>query len=372
MNRRSGGALAVGVSREADPQDAAAEALRRIELAECAFVLAFAQNCAALEALDRAVGARAPVYGCVGGGQITPEGYESGALLALGFPRVHFRAAAALARPLAQTGLADAAEAARRAEEALERPSGWSCLGLLISDGASQKEDILAAALGVALEGVPVFGGSAGGEAGRGCVLAEGAVHADAALALLVATDLGWRGVGFDHFRPGPARIVVTGAEPEQRLLTEINGAPAAQEYARLVGVPLLDLDPGVFARNPLLARARDSSHVRAIQGVAANGALALLSPVDEGLVLTLGRSDDMLDAARAAFADLGRVDFVLGFDCVLRRLQIEQAGLTAPMSKILRDHRVLGFNTLGEQHHGMHVNQTFVGVAFQTPGGGT
>jgi hypothetical protein len=31
----------------------------------------------------------------------------------------------------------------------------------------------------------------------------------------------------------------------------------------------------------------------------------------------------------------------------------------------VLRDRRVVGFNTYGEQHGGIHMNQTFVGIAF-------
>ena len=37
-------------------------------------------------------------------------------------------------------------------------------------------------------------------------------------------------------------------------------------------------------------------------------------------------------------------------------------------MSDLYRRHRVVGFNTYGEQHSGMHVNQTFVGLAFMDP----
>lgn len=37
-------------------------------------------------------------------------------------------------------------------------------------------------------------------------------------------------------------------------------------------------------------------------------------------------------------------------------------------MARIYRDHRVAGFNTYGEQHGGLHVNQTFVGLAFLEP----
>ena len=55
----------------------------------------------------------------------------------------------------------------------------------------------------------------------------------------------------------------------------------------------------------------------------------------------------------------------VLAFDCILRRLALDRAGLTDRMSDLYRRHRVAGFNTYGEQHSGMHVNQTFVGLAF-------
>ena len=61
----------------------------------------------------------------------------------------------------------------------------------------------------------------------------------------------------------------------------------------------------------------------------------------------------------------------VLGFDCILRRLALERAGLMDRMSEIFTRYRVAGFNTYGEQHSGMHVNQTFVGMAFMPPEAG-
>jgi len=52
----------------------------------------------------------------------------------------------------------------------------------------------------------------------------------------------------------------------------------------------------------------------------------------------------------------------------VLRRLEVEQKQLGRAVSDIFREARVLGFNTYGEQHRGVHMNQTFVGVAFFGP----
>ena len=76
---------------------------------------------------------------------------------------------------------------------------------------------------------------------------------------LLVETDLPFRGIGFDHFLPSDTQIIITGAVPDERQVFEINGAPAAQEYARLVGCHVDDLSPQIFAENPLLVQYRDS-----------------------------------------------------------------------------------------------------------------
>ena len=167
--------------------------------------------------------------------------------------------------------------------------------------------------------------------------------------------------------------MVVTDAVPEERLVLELNGAPAAQEYARAVGCQPQDLSPEIFAENPMLVRQNMNYHVRAGQGAPGAHALSFLGAIDDGLILTLGRGKEILETLEAELDVKGpreaAPDFVLGFDCVLRKLEIEQKQLTTQVSEIFRRRRVLGFNTYGEQHCGVHVNQTFVGVAFFEPG---
>ncbi len=41
---------------------------------------------------------------------------------------------------------------------------------------------------------------------------------------------------------------------------------------------------------------------------------------------------------------------------------------MTQDISHILRDNRVVGFSTYGEQINSMHVNQTLTGVAIYAP----
>ena len=123
------------------------------------------------------------------------------------------------------------------------------------------------------------------------------------------------------------------------------------------------------------MVRNYDTWHVRAIQQVVEGESLAFLSAIENGLVLTLGRGKAILETLETELSVTGpdgaAPDFVLGFDCVLRRLEIEQNGVMDSASRILRDKRVLGFNTYGEQCGGIHMNQTFVGLAFFPPARG-
>jgi hypothetical protein len=54
----------------------------------------------------------------------------------------------------------------------------------------------------------------------------------------------------------------------------------------------------------------------------------------------------------------------VIGFDCVLRRMEMERRQTRHLASRIMADNNVIGFATYGEQYHAMHLNHTFTGVA--------
>jgi hypothetical protein len=364
----------VGVSISDDPERAVAEAVAMLGTRSLCFVLAFAPECLDPAALAEALNLhlpRTPVFGCTSGGQITPQGYEGNALLLVGFPRKHFRCSSALFCPLKPVSIEETAIKAKTLANRFRTTANWRRFGLTFADGLSKQEDVLAAALEAGLGSMPVFGGSAG----RGIaydvtyILHGGKFHENAALLLIVETDLYFESLEFDHFTPTDCQLVVTEADPEDRVVQEINGSPAAEEYARLIGCSVAELSPHVFAENPVLVRTLDNWHVRAIQEVREDGALAFLSAIENGLVLALGRGKEIIETMDTELRVRGpqgeRPDFVLGFDCVLRRLEIEHKSLSDAASQVLRDNRVVGFNTYGEQHGGIHMNQTFVGIAF-------
>lgn len=367
----------VAISRGRDASDAARAAAAQIAIAETCFVLCFVPgglNCQVVaETLENSLFG-IPVFGCSTAGQITTQGYETDALMLLAFPRSHFRCASVLFSPMNPLSTTKIAAQAQRAGQRFQHTAGWHRLGLIFSDGLSKQEDILISTLETVLSDLPIFGGSAGDGLAfeQTFVLHRGKALSDAALLLLLETDLPFQGVGFDHFLPAGSPIIVTDADPEERKVFEINGAPAAREYARLVGSSVADLSPEIFAENPLLIQYNNNHYVRAISDADNNGALSFLAAIDDGLIMTLGQGQEISKTLRSGLnirdRNGRRPDFILGFDCVLRKLEIEQKQLGRAVSDILSEARVLGFNTYGEQHCGVHMNQTLVGVAFFEP----
>jgi hypothetical protein len=245
---------------------------------------------------------------------------------------------------------------------------------MLLVDGMSKQEELVVSSLNRFIDPIPLFGGSAGDGLNfkSTWVYALGKFHSDAAILTLFHTSCPFKVFKLDHFHPTDQKMVVTGADPNARLVTEINAEPAAPAYARMVGLEAQELTPLIFAAYPVVVRIGGEHHVRSIQKVEPDGSLRFYCGIDEGLVLTVAKGEDLaenLDSKLTALKrTLGDIDMILGFDCILRRLEVEQKQQVREVSNVLQKHRVVGFSTYGEQFHSMHVNQTFTGVAIGVP----
>ncbi|MFG6176982.1 nitric oxide-sensing protein NosP [Halomonas sp. THAF12] len=368
-------------SDNTDPRRAADELASALAGPELGFVLFFCSAdypLAALgEALERAF-APVPLAGCTTAGEITPAGYGRGCIVAVGFERGDFAIACAriadldaFALPQAQR-LVDGllADCRRQAPPEDARP-----FALTLLDGLSSSEEQVLATLEAALGGIPSFGGSAGDDnrLSHTHVYAEGGFHDASAVVVMVTSRHPFEVFTTHHLRPRREKLVVTAVDRERRRVLELNAAPAAEEYARLVGRPVEALDAEVFARHPLAVRIGEAHYVRSIQRVDADGGLRFYCAVENGIVLTAMQPAPMLEQLAGVFDGLerrlGAPALILGCDCFLRRLELEAMGGVDAASRLLADARVVGFNTYGEQHQGMHINQTFTGVAIGSRG---
>jgi hypothetical protein len=317
----------------------------------------------------------AVIIGCSTAGEISTDGYSEGEIVAVGLPEAHFAADVLLIPDLSVLEREALIGRLIRSRQGLARqaPEWEGEFAFLMVDGLSVREDELATALASGLGPVPLFGGSAGdGTRFKATyVLHDGHALQNAAVLTLIRTDCRVKVFSLDHLVPTEARMVVTEADPARRIVRQINAAPAAQEYARLLGKDPAQLTTFTFAAHPVVVRIGGKHHVRAIQQVGEGGDLVFFSAIDEGVVLTLADPQDMVAHLEREMADLtrhGRPEAILACDCILRRMEAQEKQKTGAVSSILRANRVVGFSTYGEQLNSMHVNQTMTGVAIFPP----
>lgn len=375
------GLLLRGGSQASDPREAVAQLHRAIGGRKTAFAVIFFSpqyDSGAIAAAVRERFGDTPVFGCTTAGEITPFGYINGGLCGIGFPAdefavtpvlfddlANFEVAATLERT--RLGVADHARTAASAFPGVVAPKSFA---LLLVDGLSVREEQLVSAIANALGDVPLVGGSAGDDMNfrRTWILHGGRCVPNAAVLLLVTTPRRFFAFKTEHFLQTDKKMVVTGAKPAERTVTELNAEPAAREYARMVGLDAGRLTPMTFAAHPVLVRVGGQYHVRAIQKVNPDDSLTFFCAIEEGLVLTVAESVDVVHDLEALFGrirrELGAPELIIGCDCVLRNVEIEQRQLKPKVSELFVRNGVIGFCTYGEQFNAMHVNQTFTGIA--------
>ncbi len=317
----------------------------------------------------------APHIACSTAGEIGPDGYAEGSIVCIALPADGFNVATLAIENLSSVEFADIAQRVERfrRDRQADPPAGFEQSGafaLTFIDGLSRREEVFVSAIHRALDGMPVLGGSTGDDLNfqRTWCVSGGRVLADAGVLALVRTKHRFSAFRHDNFEPTDIRLVVTACDQEQRRVIELNAAPAAREYADCIGADAAALDSMSFASHPVVVKVGGEYYCRSIGHANEDGSLTFFCAVETGVALTMSRSLHLVDSARDAFEavaeSLGETDFVLGFDCALRRIDAENRQMKHELSDVYRDYGVVGFNTFGEQYGAMHLNQTFTGLA--------
>ncbi len=316
-----------------------------------------------------------PLVGCTSAGELTSRGYDTDSLQFIGFPKEAFTMRFLHVSDLDGFDRDDARRqirhlAANARQESLCLGEDLNQVALFLVDGLSHREEVLTMTVQDALGDIPLIGGSSGDgltftETG---VLIDGEFRSGAAVIAMLTSPRQLHVFSENYYQPGPAKMVVTEADPEKRIVYEINAAPAAEEYRRLAGNPVETLDTAFFAAHPPMVRTGGTYHVRSIQSANPDGSLTFYCAVDHGIVLTIGEPVDRLAQLSTFFErltdEVGEIDHVLCFDCVLNRVDAENRQLAREVSELYAANRVTGFNTYGEQFRAAHVNQTLSGLA--------
>ena len=375
-------ALAVGTvfapSHSEDPRTAMEEIMRQIGDDPLAGLLIFCSHRYDREALARAINFNSkglPVIGCTSSGELTEAGYDQDSLTCIGFPRSAFHFVSHCFDDVENFDPVSAREAIRALAAIADRDSRQlgekiNHVALFLVDGLSHREELLTMTIQDALGDIPLIGGSSGdGLAFRETAIFDGGrFHQRAGVVAILSSARPMHVFKSQHYQPGASKMVVTGAISQDRIVTEINAEPAAAEYLRLAGHAGEALGVEFYAAHPPMVRAGGEYHVRSIQSANPDGSLSFYCAIDEGIVLTIREPLDRIACMEKLFAkirdQIGSVDRILAFDCVLNRIDAEQRQISRDVSKLYSEHRVVGFNTYGEQYHALHVNQTFSGLA--------
>jgi hypothetical protein len=377
---RSHNNIRVAQSCNSDPRAAVRELHAAVSQPQLSLVIFFCSSTYALDELAEEINQLfpdTPVIGCTTAGEIGPEGYLEHSLSGISFS---FTDATAAVAYLDQLQSFDKLRGHRFIEELNERfhtiapqATPENSFALLLIDGLSNREEAVVHTFQTGLGKTALFGGSAGDQMQfkNTYVFCNGAFHNDSAVLALISTPHPFKIFKTQHFVAGPQRMVVTEADESERLVREINGRPAAEEYARALGIQISELGTAHFSSHPMVVRINGMDFVRSVLSANPDGSLTFYCAIERGMVMRVAEGMAFVENLQRTFSgiheEIGVPQLVIACDCVLRKLEISQKQLSNTVSQIFHLNNTVGFNTYGEQFAGVHINQTLTGIAIGT-----
>lgn len=317
------------------------------------------------------------IFGCSTAGEISETGYGDDTISVMGFPTSHFKHHGVLIQHIgsASTEIRAAAHELSGVIEKNESNFGNNSKSFVIDliDGLSFSEEVFMGQIGNYLNRYPIIGGSAGDglEFKQTTVLMGDKVFNQSALLLGVTTNLKFKPLKTQHFLASDHKMVITRSDPKTRTVFEIDGYPAAEAYAKALNLTVEQLGPKIFSTHAILLKIAGDVYVRSIQKVNPDLSLTFYCAIEDGLVLSLARHQNLYASTVSAFKEIStgfqEIDATLAFECILRKLEVNSMPESdrSDIQSLYRKYHVSGFHTYGEQKSSVHINQTLTGVVF-------
>lgn len=362
-----------GSARDSDAARAVASATAHFRT-EPALVLAFASTAQEPHGVAKALRARFPnalIAGCSTTGEIENAEARRGSLVVAGISGERARFATATIDDVQGFGEGTAEACAQQlfVQLGVDRssfdPSEYFCL--LFIDGLCMREEAVTHLLADALDGVVLLGGSAGDDLAfaKTHVFDGSGASSNAAVLVLAHCPGGFRVLKHQHFARSKKLLAVTQVDARARCVREIDGRRAVAAYAEAIGVSEADFTPEVALLHPLCLPNEGERYVRSVRAVEPDGSISFYCAIEEGMVLEIGDREDMAASLKQSLAGT-KAELLVIFNCILRQLEANQTGAMAALMASVGEvaSASIGFDTYGEQLHGLHINQTFVALA--------
>ncbi len=240
-------------------------------------------------------------------------------------------------------------------------------VGIVLMDGMSRAEEKFLDKIGD-LTNVTFIGGSAGDDLRfeKTHVYADGKTYENAAVLALIKPAVPFGIIKTQSFKSLGKKLSVTRSNEATREVLQFNGKPAVEAYAESLGENLANIDDR-FMTNPLGLMVNGTPFVRSPQQ-AKDGSMVFYCNMIEGMELEILESTDIISETKKAVSDkameMGSINAIINFNCILRTLDLEKKGLTQDYADIFLKIPTIGFSTYGEAYIG-HINQTATMLVF-------
>jgi len=237
------------------------------------------------------------------------------------------------------------------------------CLGEVIMKEFSMEKDLNLAFIGGAAADEMTFTKTLVGAGDR--------ISKDGLVAVIMKMRVPFYFNHYVHYLPTEKSFTITRVEIMQRIAWEINGEPAAEFYAKQVGVSnVSDLTKEIFAKNPLGLLLGDSVYIRSPNLIVDGKGIQFYCYIEAGTKVFLLKQGDIIANAQKSITGasqfLSGIQGCLLFNCVQRHLELIEKNKIDEFNDVFSKYPMIGFNTYGEELF-THHNQTLTAVFFGT-----
>lgn len=269
-------------------------------------------------ALNRALRERLPkdtrLIGATTNGEIDNGGMYTGTAV-MGALTGDFEVGLGLGQDLSMDAIGAGETAVKMACEELGiRPKdvdSHQYVGLVMDDGYKmKKEELLLGMMGLNQDMILVGGGAGDNEMdfskASALIHVDGEVTDDAAFIALFKTDAPWAALRSHWYQPTGETITLTKLDSTHTRVLEIDGKPAAQRYAEIIGVTVDELEfgkPNGFATRPAALKVGREYFMRSPWKPLDDGSIQFTNMLEEDSELELMQIGDMAEATREFLA---------------------------------------------------------------------
>lgn len=350
------------------------------------FVSLFASRDRDQRALNAALRERLPaetrILGATTAGEIDRDGMHTGTVVAAGL-HGDFDVSIGYGRDLSRDAVAAGEAAIQSASQQLgaraDDLGSKKYVALVVDDAFRfRKEELLLGVMSMNQALVAVGGGAADVGFDFSKLSAEihvdGEVMTDAAAVVLFRTDAPWAAMRSHWYTPTGQTIRLTKIDDTATRALEIDGKPAAQRYAELLGIGVEDLDfgkPNGFAANPVALRVGREYFIRTPFKPLPDGSILFVNMLEQGSEFELMKATPAGESTRRFFqtelpARVQDPRATLLFHCAGRAYHAQVTGQAQELSDAFKlAPPCVGLNVQFEIYCGFQINSTLTALSF-------